>query len=106
MLQDIEKQKELNSQHEQEIETLLKFNQRLLGIIENELNNKKDNCSLQPISERSERESDLAVPTLHSLIKARRFGGGGHTAATKSEKGYDSTNSLIAPRSKLPVGIL
>jgi Mrp family chromosome partitioning ATPase len=53
---EIEKQKELNAQHETEIETLLKFNQRLLGIIENELNtNKKENGSLQPISERSER---------------------------------------------------
>lgn len=30
---EIEKQKELNAQHETEIETLLKFNQRLLGII-------------------------------------------------------------------------
>lgn len=34
-LEEIEKQKELNAQHESEIETLLKFNERLLGIIEN-----------------------------------------------------------------------
>jgi hypothetical protein len=32
---EIEKQKQLNAQHESEIETLLTFNQRLLGIIEN-----------------------------------------------------------------------
>lgn len=58
-----------------EIETLLKFNERLLGIIENELNNnRKERVSLQAISERSERESDLIVGTAHSLIKARKFG--------------------------------
>ena len=103
MLEEIDKQKELNLQHEQEIETLLKFNERLLGIIENELNNKKDNSSLQPISERSERESDLIVPTLHSVIKARKFGAA-QTNATQSERGYGSSNSVIAPVAK-PLGL-
>ena len=35
ILEEIEQQKELNQQHEDEIETLLKFNERLLSIIEN-----------------------------------------------------------------------
>jgi ATP-dependent helicase/DNAse subunit B len=35
ILEEIEDQKELNQQHEAEIETLLKFNERLLSIIEN-----------------------------------------------------------------------
>lgn len=55
VLEEIEQQKELNQQHEDEIETLLKFNERLLSIIENEISNKKDNVTLHPISERSER---------------------------------------------------
>jgi hypothetical protein len=65
----------MNQQHEHEIETLLKFNERLLGIIENELNNtKKDNVSLQPISERSERESDMMAPTIQSFVRTRKLG--------------------------------
>jgi ATP-dependent helicase/DNAse subunit B len=88
-LEEIEKQKELNAQHETEIETLLKFNERLLGIIENELsNNRKERVSLQPISERSERESDLNIGPMHSFIKARKFG-------PKSERGSLTSNSLI-----------
>ena len=54
LLEDIEKQKDLNTQHENEIGTLLNFNERLLQIIEKEISNaNKDNNSLQPISERS-----------------------------------------------------
>lgn len=53
-LDEIEKQKEINSQHETQIGTLLAFNQRLLTIIQTEINDKKkESCSLQPISERS-----------------------------------------------------
>ena len=88
-MEQIEKQKQLNAQHETEIQTLLKFNQRLLGIIENQLNNpRKERISLQPISERSERESDLATPPLHSFIRARRL-------APKSQRGSGTSNSLI-----------
>lgn len=72
-LAEIEKQKELNAQHETEIETLLKFNHRLLNIIQHDLaSHRKDTLSLHPISEKSERESDLA-PALHSLIRPRVF---------------------------------
>jgi hypothetical protein len=79
----------LNSQHETEIETLLKFNERLLGIIEVELNNnRKDRESLQPISERSERESDLMGPSNQGLFKSRKL-------APKSERGPNTRNSLV-----------
>lgn len=98
VLEEIEQQKELNQQHEAEIETLLKFNERLLSIIENELSNKKDNFTLQPISERSERDSDLIGPTINSLIKSRRL-------AARSERGPSTTNSLVGPRSPKLIGI-
>lgn len=61
-MDEIQRLKEVNEHHEAEIETLLKFNERLLTIIETELtqyNNKKSerSFSLQPISEITERDS-------------------------------------------------
>lgn len=53
-------------------------------------NANKDNVSLQPISERSERDSDLVAP-ISASIKPRKFDGN-----TKSERGgYHTTQSLI-----------
>ena len=90
MLEEIDKQKEVNSQHENEITTLLNFNERLLQIIDKEMNNaNKDNASLQPISERSERDSDLVAP-ISASIKPRKFDGN-----TKSERGFPTHQSLI-----------
>ncbi len=53
-------------------------------------NANKDNCSLQPISERSERDSDLIAPGGPCLLKPRKF-----DITTKSERGYPTTQSLI-----------
>lgn len=54
---------ETSNQHEAEIDTLLKFNEKLLTIIEKELNGQKlknsDILSLQPISEKTETESEM-----------------------------------------------
>lgn len=50
---------------------------------------KKESCSLQPISERSERSSDLfGQCTLESLIRSKRL-------VAKSEWGGPSKQSLI-----------
>ena len=87
---EIQQQKELNHQHETEIQTLLKFNERLLSIIETQINNKKDNMTLHPISERSERQSDLISTAMNSFIKAKRVTLG-------SQKGAPS-KSLINPK--------
>lgn len=84
----------MNSQYENEIETLLKFNERLLSIIESEINTvsvpikHKDNASLQPISERSERESDLVATPVQSFIRNRKI-------VARSERGGPTKNSLV-----------
>jgi hypothetical protein len=48
--------------------------------------------TLHPISERSERESDLIGNAMNSLIRSRKL-------PTRSERGPSTTNSLVQPRS-------
>ena len=53
------------------------------------MNTRRDTCSLQPISERSERSSDLrGTCTLQSLIRSKKL-------AVKSEWGGATRESLI-----------
>ena len=54
---------------------------------------------MQPISERSERESDLIAPTIHSFVRPRNTGpkserGGTPTTNSLVEKGHMSGNKL------------
>jgi hypothetical protein len=59
---ELEKLKETGKAHEAEIDTLLKFNERLLGIIENEFNSatkSKISSDLQIITETNEASTDL-----------------------------------------------
>jgi hypothetical protein len=60
--EELEKLKETGRSHEAEIDTLLKFNERLLGIIENEFNSatkSKISSDLQIIAETNEASTDL-----------------------------------------------
>lgn len=66
--------KQLGQTHEHEIDTLLKFNEKLIGIIESEFNasSKSKISDLQPISEAIEKEPDpgLGIRMHNKLMKS------------------------------------
>jgi hypothetical protein len=75
--EELEKLKEVGRTHENEIDTLLKFNERLLGIIENEFNaaaKNKISSDLQIISEANEGEFAAANKLRGKLAAPPRVG--------------------------------
>lgn len=68
---ELEKLKDVGRAHENEIDTLLKFNERLLGIIQNEFNAATKNrisSDLQIISETNEGANDFASTKLKTKL--------------------------------------